>query len=126
MQELGGGALSGIGFGLGIDRALLAAEAEGVISEDLFVPDLFLIPLGDVAMKEALPIAAELRAAGKIVEIAFGNRALKGAMKAADKSGACYVVVLGDEEISSRSVELKNMNTGVASSVRIDSILSAL
>ena len=126
MQELGGQELSGIGFGLGVDRALLAAEAEGVISQELFASDLFIIPLGPAAMKKTLSIATHLRNAGKIVEIAFGDRVLKGAMKAADKSGARYVVVLGEEEIASQSVELKNMNSGATSSVTIDSLLSAL
>ena len=126
MQELGGQELSGIGFGLGVDRALLAAEAEGVISADGFVSNLFIIPLGDSAMVKALEIAMQLRNAGKVVEIAFGERALKGAMKAADKSGARYVVVLGDNEIATKSVELKNMNSGVSTSVTIDSLINAL
>lgn len=126
MQELGGQELSGIGFSLGVDRALLAAEAEGIIFQDLFVSDLFIIPLGVAAMMKTLSIATQLRTAGKIVEIAFGDRALKGAMKAADKSGARYVVVLGEQEIASQSVELKNMKSGATSSVTIDSLLSAL
>jgi histidyl-tRNA synthetase len=126
MAELGGQELSGIGFGLGIDRALLAAEAEGVISIDGFVSDLFIIPLGDGAMQRVLELATQLRGAGKIVEIAFGDRSLKAAMKAADKSGARNVVVIGDEEIASQSVELKNMNTGVSVSVTIASLIDAL
>jgi histidyl-tRNA synthetase len=126
MAELGGQALSGIGFGLGVDRALLAAEAEGVINENSFVSDLFIIPLGDAAKEMAMRIAAELRAAGKSVEIAFGDRALKGAMKGADKSGARYVIVLGDSEISSATVELKEMKTGATSSVKIASLISAI
>ena len=126
MAELGGQALSGIGFGLGVDRALLAAEAEGVISQDSFVSDLFIIPLGDMAKEKALQIASSLRHAGKTVEIAFGDRALKGAMKGADKSGARYVIVIGDSEITSATVELKEMQTGSTSSVKIDSLLSAI
>jgi histidyl-tRNA synthetase len=126
MQELGGQELSGIGFGLGVDRALLAAEAEGVVSADGFVADLFIIPLGESAMVKTLEIAMAIRSTGKVVEIAFGERALKGAMKAADKSGARYVVVLGDNEIATKSVELKDMNTGVSTSVTIDSLINAL
>ncbi len=126
MEELGGQALSGIGFGLGVDRALLAAEAEGIITGENFVSDLYIIPLGELAKEKALLIASGLRNAGKVVELAFGDRALKGAMKSADKSGARYVVVLGDEELSSESVELKNMNSGVSASVRIDSLIHAL
>lgn len=126
MAELGGQGLSGIGFGLGVDRALLAAEAEGVINENSFVSDLFIIPLGDAAKEMAMKIANDLRSSGKSVEVAFGDRALKGAMKGADKSGARYVIVLGDSEISSATVELKEMKTGETSSVKIASLISAL
>ena len=126
MAELGGQSLSGIGFGLGVDRALLAAEAEGVMNENSFVSDLFIIPLGDAAKEMAMKIASQLRGAGKSIEIAFGDRALKGAMKGADKSGARYVIVLGESEISSATVELKEMKTGATSSVKIDSLISAI
>jgi len=126
MAELGGQSLSGIGFGLGVDRALLAAEAEGVVNENSFVSDLFIIPLGDAAKEMAMKIASDLRSANKSVEIAFGDRALKGAMKGADKSGARYVIVLGDSEISSATVELKEMKTGATSSVKIASLISAI
>jgi histidyl-tRNA synthetase len=126
MEQLGGQSLSGIGFGLGVDRALLAAEAEGVIASDTFVSDLFIIPLGESAKEQALTIAAKLRKVGKVVEIAFGDRALKGAMKGADKSGATYVIVLGESEIASGTVELKEMKTGQTRSVKIDSLLQSL
>ena len=126
MEQLGGQSLSGIGFGLGVDRALLAAEAEGVIGSDDFVSDLFIIPLGETAKTKALIIAAELRNHGKTVEIAFGDRALKGAMKGADKSGATHVIVLGESELASGSVELKEMKSGQSSSVKIESLLEAL
>ena len=126
MEQLGGQSLSGIGFGLGVDRALLAAEAEDVIGSDSFVSDLFIVPLGESAKLQALTIAASLRDRGKRVEIAFGDRALKGAMKGADKSGATYVIVLGDAEISSGTVELKEMKSGTGTSVKIDSLFEAL
>ena len=126
MEQLGGQSLSGIGFGLGVDRALLAAEAEGVIGSDSFVSDLFIIPLGETAKLQALTIASALRARGKKVEIAFGDRALKGAMKGADKSGAMHVIVVGDSEISSGTVLLKEMKSGAETSVKIDSLFEAL
>jgi histidyl-tRNA synthetase len=126
MEQLGGQSLSGIGFGLGVDRALLAAEAEGVIGSDAFVSDLFIIPLGESAKVQALTIASELRAKGKKVEIAFGDRALKGAMKGADKSGAMHVIVLGESEISTETVLLKEMKSGAETSVKINSLFEAL
>lgn len=126
MEQLGGQSLSGIGFGLGVDRALLAAEAEGVLSSDSFVSDLFIIALGPQAKVEALKIAAQLRKGAKVIEVAFGDRALKGSMKAADKSGAKNVIVLGESELTTGFVELKTMKTGTTSSVKIDSLLQWL
>jgi len=126
MEILGGQSLSGIGFGLGVDRALLAAQAEGVISPDKFTSDLFIIPLGDDQKSLALTLAAQLRGVGVRTEIAFGDRALKGAMKAADKSGSRYVVIIGDDEVASGSVELKRMSDGTITSVKISELQKAL
>ena len=126
MEILGGQALSGIGFGLGVDRALLAAQAEGVLVENQFSSDLFIIPLGDKQKSVALSLAAQLRLSGIRTEIAFGDRALKGAMKAADKSGSRYVIVLGDSEVASGEVELKRMSDGLTSSVKIEELQKAL
>jgi histidyl-tRNA synthetase len=126
MEILGGQALSGIGFGLGVDRALLAAQAEGVLVENQFSSDLFIIPLGDNQKSIALSLAAQLRLSGIRTEIAFGDRALKGAMKAADKSGSRYVIVLGDSEVALGTVELKRMSDGSTSSVKIEELQKAL
>jgi histidyl-tRNA synthetase len=122
MEQLGGQELSGIGFGLGIDRCVLAADAEGISFDQEFTSDLFIIPLGDESKSTALTVAQELQRAGFRVEISFGDRALKGSMKAADRSNAKYVLVLGDSEISSGSVELKQMSTGKTSSVTLTSL----
>jgi len=126
METLGGADLSGIGFGLGVDRVLLAAEAEGVLTPHQFASDLFIIPLGNTAKVKALSIAQDLRKSGFKVEIAFGDRALKGAMKAADKSGSAFAIVLGESELSSGSVELKRMKDGELSSVKISDLGTAL
>ena len=122
MSELGGQELSGIGFGLGVDRCVLAADAEGISFDQEFTSDLFIIPLGEESKTAALTIAQQLRGSGFRVEISFGDRALKGSMKAADKSGAAYVIVLGESEISSGTVELKEMSTGKTSSVTLASL----
>jgi histidyl-tRNA synthetase len=126
METLGGADLSGIGFGLGVDRILLAAEAEGVLVENQFASDLFIIPLGSIAKERALSLAQDLRQSGFRVEIAFGDRALKGAMKAADKSGSAFAVVLGETELASGSVELKRMKDGELTSVKISELGKAL
>ncbi len=126
METLGGASLSGIGFGLGVDRILLAAEAEGLVVENQFASDLFIIPLGEIAKEKSLAIAQNLRQAGLRVEIAFGDRALKGAMKAADKSGSEFAVVIGESELNSGVVELKRMKDGDISSVKIEQLDKAL
>ena len=122
METLGGQSLSGIGFGLGVDRALLAAIAESTVPSQAFSSDLFIIPLGDASKEASLVISQQLRSSGIRTEIAFGDRALKGAMKAADKSGARYVLVLGESELKAGTVELKRMSDGVTTSVKIDQL----
>jgi histidyl-tRNA synthetase len=126
METLGGQSLSGIGFGLGVDRALLAAIAESSVPSQEFSSDLFIIPLGEEAKERSLVIAQGLRAAGIRTELAFGDRALKGAMKAADKSGARFVIVLGESELNEGLIELKRMSDGVTSSVKIDQLQGEL
>ena len=126
MEVLGGQELSGIGFGLGIDRTLLACEAEGIDLTKTSRPDLYVIPLGESAKNFAIKFIDGLRNGGAIVDCAYGDRALKGAMKGADKSGAKYALVIGESELSSGVGELKNMETGVAASVTLSTINSAL
>ncbi len=126
MGEIGGQDITGIGFGIGLDRALLAVEAEEIEIPVSFVSDLFIIPMGEAAKSTALKYAANLRNLGFKIELAFGDRALKTAMKSADKSGAKYSIVIGDEEMASGVVEVKDMSTGHANSVRLDSLASAL
>ena len=126
MGEIGGQDITGIGFGIGLDRALLAVEAENVSIPSDFVSDLFIIPMGQTAKSVALKCAADLRADGFKVELAFGDRALKTAMKMADKSGARFSLVIGEEEMASGEVEVKEMSSGSVNSVRLDSLASAL
>ncbi len=126
METLGGQNLSGIGFGLGIDRVLLAMETEGCVPTNIRYVDLYVIPLGITAQSSAFALVNELRNAGFVVEQSFGDRALKGAMKAADKSGARFSIVLGDAEIASGTVELKEMSTGKVSSVTLSTLASEL
>lgn len=126
MEVLGGQALSGIGFGLGVDRALLASIAENTLPVGDFTSDLFIIPLGEEMKAFALTVAANCRRQGFSVELAFGDRSLKGAMKGADKSGARFVAVIGDSEQESGSVELKRMSDGTSISVKISELQTVL
>lgn len=122
MEELGGQPLSGIGFGLGIDRVLLACEAEGVELGLDGALDLYLIPLTTQARDEAFSIATELRRLDMVVDISFGDRGLKGAMKAADKRGARFVVVIGDDDLAANEVKIKEMSTGESATIRLNAV----
>ena len=126
METLGGQSLSGIGFGLGIDRILLAMEVEKIKPSVARYTDLYVISLGEVAKKDSFTIVSDLRRSGFVVEQSYGDRGLKGSMKAADKSGARFVIVVGDAEISSGNVELKNMATGESDSVTLSALATTL
>ncbi|CAB4540323.1 MAG: histidine--tRNA ligase [Actinobacteria bacterium] len=126
METLGGQPLSGIGFGLGVDRALLAAIAEASLPEQSFNADLFLIALDESAKISVLKLAADLRIEGVTVEVSFGDKSLKGAVKGADKSGAQYLVVIGSAELESGLVTLKRMNDGTSISVKMSELKGAL
>jgi histidyl-tRNA synthetase len=112
MNSLGGSDVSGIGFGLGVDRILMACQAEGSLPDNLNQIELFIAPISHPAKTLAFKLLTQLRIAGISCDMAFGDRALKGAMKAADKSGAKYGLVIGDDEINSGMGQLKLMSSG--------------
>jgi histidyl-tRNA synthetase len=112
MAALGGADRSGIGFGLGLDRAVLAAEAEGLSIGSAARCEVYCVPLGADAKAELVKLAGTLREAGVRVDLAYGDRGLKGAMKAADRSGARITLVLGDRDLAERHVQLKAMADG--------------
>jgi len=124
MAELGGNDLSGIGFGLGVDRVLLACEAEGIFDASVNKSDLdlFLIALSSTEKSFVSNLVNQLRNQGIACDMAYGDRALKGAMKSADKSGARFSAVIGADEIKSGLVGLKDMKSGESKEVRISSL----
>lgn len=110
MAQLGGQDLSGIGFGLGVDRTVLALEAEGVTIEGTDRRcDVYGVALGDDARREMALIINSLRASGVSADMGYGSRGLKGSMKGADRSGAFYTLVLGEAELAEKNVQVKNM-----------------
>lgn len=112
MGSLGGADVSGIGFGLGVDRVLMACKAEKTLPLDINPLELFIAPITDEAKSFGFKLLSQLRDAGIKCDMAYGDRGLKGAMKAADKSGATYALVIGDDEIASGTCELKMMSSG--------------
>jgi histidyl-tRNA synthetase len=126
MAALGGPPLSGVGYGLGTDRTLLACQAEGVQLGDARRCDVFLVPLGDEAKARAVRLAGDLRAAGVRTDLAYGSRGLKGAMKAADRSGAAYAVVLGDRDLAAGVAQLRDLAVGQQQPVPLAELVSTV
>ena len=112
MNSLGGSDVSGIGFGLGVDRILMAALAEDCLPKEINQIKLFIVPITEKGKRAAFNLLSELRSNGINCDMAYGDRGLKGGMKAADKSGAQYGLVIGDDEIASGKCELKLMSSG--------------
>jgi histidyl-tRNA synthetase len=125
MAELGGQELSGIGFGLGLDRTYLACQAEGLRPGPAHPLDVFIVPLGQ-ARRRAAELALELRRSGLRTDPSFGGRGLKGAMKAADRSGAPYVVVLGERDLEQGVAQVKSMDTGDQQGIPLEQLATHL
>ncbi|RZS89430.1 histidyl-tRNA synthetase [Motilibacter rhizosphaerae] len=122
MEQLGGQPLSGIGFGLGVDRALLACGVEGIDPVQRRRVDAYLVPLGAEAKRRAVVLAAQLRAADVRTDIAYGDRGLKGAMKGADRSGARLAVVLGERDLEAGVAQVKDLSSGEQHAVPLDDV----
>jgi histidyl-tRNA synthetase len=125
-EELGGPPLPGIGWALGVDRTLLALEAEGIELPTPPVCAVFAVPLGEAARRRLLVVVTELRRSGIPADMAFGARGLKGAMKAADRSGATYAVVLGDRDIEAGNAQLKDLTSGEQVAVPLGDLVATL
>ena len=126
MAAVGGAELSGIGYGLGVDRTLLACQAEGITPGDHTSCDVWLVPIGAEAKSRLVVLAAALRGEGVRTDLAYGDRGLKGAMKGADRSGATWAVVVGDRDLESNVAQVKNLATGEQTPVDLDDAVSEL
>jgi histidyl-tRNA synthetase len=126
MATLGGPPLTGVGFGLGVDRTLLACGAEGLAPWSAARCEVFGVPLGDAARRRLVALAGALRRAGVRVDLAYGGRGLKGAMKAADRSGARYTLVLGERDLAEGAVGVKDMVSGEQRAVPLADVVDEL
>lgn len=124
MEQLGGQALSGIGFGIGVDRTVLALEAEGIDPSAGGRVDVYGVALGARARAAMVPLLARFRRSGVRADMAYGGRGMKGAFKAADRSGAAVTVVVGEDELAAGTAVVKTMATGEQHPVPLDSVVS--
>ena len=120
VESLGGPKLSGIGFGMGITRLILAMRELGIADVEIPTPDLYIAALGDRATVEALAITERLRRVGRYVECDIVGRSLKAQMKYANKIGAKYTLIIGDSEIDAGKAQMRNMSDGSQTEVEIN------
>ncbi len=106
-ESLGGKPTPGIGFALGVDRILLACDAEGVFPAPDLAPDVFIVDL--VGGGEATALADQLRQAGIAADRGFDGRSMKAQMKVADRSAAPWAVIIGETELAEGNVTLRDM-----------------
>jgi histidyl-tRNA synthetase len=125
-EAIGGPPLPGIGWALGVDRTLLALEAEAVLPVEPPRAQVFFVPLGGAAKDRSVSLVGELRRAGVRADLAYGDRGMKGAMKAAERSGATYAVVLGERDLAAGEAQLKDLREHAQVAVPLGELVGTL
>lgn len=120
VESLGGPALPGIGFAMGLTRVILAMEQAGKADLPLPGPHLYIAPLCPAAVPTACALAERLRATGVSCEYDMMDRSLKAQMKYAGKIGAAYTLILGEEELATGRAQLRNMREGTQEEVELE------
>ena len=124
IEELGGQKTPSRGFGLGIERLMLRMEAQGCEFPKESMPDLFIAALGEKAQLKAVEIANDMREEGFTCLYDVNGRGLRAQMKYANKLGAKYTIVLGDDEVESGIAKLKNMESGEETEIALQTFVS--
>jgi histidyl-tRNA synthetase len=126
IEQCGGDPTPGIGFGMGIERVLLALEKQGLVAQAATSVDVFIASMGPAAYNAAFALLSTLRKAGLSAEIDYMGRSLKAQMKFAAKLPARYVAILGDEELAEQAVTLRDMATGQQDKVAFTNLLETI
>lgn len=124
VEELGGQHTPSLGFGMGIERLMLLMEAQGCEFPEAEKPDLFIVALGEKATLKAVEIAKDMREEGFSALLDLNQRSVRAQMKYADKLGAKFNVVIGDNEVEAKTAKLKNMQTGEETEINLDTFVS--
>ncbi len=119
IEEIGGKPTEGIGFALGIERLVMIMKAQGIDLGTASATDIFVGSIGDSADICAQKLVYELRVAGVNAERDILGRSVKAQMKYANKTGARFSMILGEDEVNSAKADLKNMETGETTSVNL-------
>ncbi|MDY0396837.1 histidine--tRNA ligase [Virgibacillus halophilus] len=126
IEDIGGPSTPGIGFGMGIERLLMALEAEKVTLEEKGSLDCYLISVGEMAERQAMKILHDLRDKGIRADRDYQGRKMKAQFKTADRLHVKYVLVLGEEEIEKQVISVKNMETQEQTEVSLTDLADSL
>jgi histidyl-tRNA synthetase len=126
VEALGGKPTPGVGFGSGLERLLIALEAQGVEIPRNDKPLIWLVSIGDAARDANLKLASQLRDSGIACDMDLGARSPKSQFKLADREHAAYCLVTGETELAAGTVVLKTLATGEQSSVTTAEIVARL
>lgn len=124
VEELGGQKTASLGFGMGLERLMLLMEAQNCPFPEPQTADLFIVALGDKAVIKALEISKDMRAEGFGCLMDLNQRSVRAQMKYADKLGAKFNLVIGDNEVESGSAKLKNMATGEETDIQLETFVN--
>jgi histidyl-tRNA synthetase len=117
VETMGGAAVAGIGFAIGVDRIALALEAAGVLPA--VTPDAAIIAMGQAATRHAVVLARDLRAANLNVEMLSPERKMKTLLARASKIGARFAVIIGDDELARGVVQLRDLKNSTQLEVAV-------
>lgn len=125
-EVLGGPHVPGVGFGMGLERVLIAVEQEGRTPPEEPGLTVFVVGVGDAGRARARELVRELRAAGVASDTSFEDRPLKAQLKMADRAGAAYAAIVGDRELEADSVTLRRLEDGHQEDVTADAVVGRL
>ncbi|MEV5817496.1 histidine--tRNA ligase [Streptomyces mutabilis] len=125
-EMIGGPSLPSVGWALGVDRTVLALEAEGIELDIPSATSVFAVPLGEEARRVLFSKVTELRKNGVAADFSYGGKGLKAAMKGANRSGARYALVLGERDLAEGVVQLKDMESGEQTAIGVNEIVAEL
>lgn len=122
VSQMGGPQVAALGFGMGVERLMLALQNQNADFPEADKCDLYIAPMGNDAAIKATALCTALRRDGFEAQCDVCGRGLKAQMKYADKIGALYSIVLGDNELSENKANIKNMKTGETKEVSLDNL----
>lgn len=126
VEELGGKPTPGIGFGIGVDRTMIALQSLGLDVPVPPGPAAFIVTLGDAARQAGIKILSDLRGQGVSADIDYTGRSMKAQMRAADRARARYAVILGDNEIAAGVAQLRNLADSEQKSIPLADLIGTL